>query len=168
MTHTTPRRRTALAGVIIAAALSFGLAACSSAPTADTASEVTKGAGAKYGECMRDAGFAVEDPSDAELESGMAKGPSGVDEEAFGEAMGTCRKKAGVAGKSDAELQEFARQTAKIASCIRENGYADFPEQKPGVLDGQGYARGQEAGFEKVRKQCSAKYAPDTQNQEVH
>lgn len=167
MTKTRRSRHAALSGLILAVALSFGLAACSGAPDADTASETTKGASAKYGACMRDAGFPMDDPSDESLESGAVRAPSGVDQEAFQKAVGTCRKAAGVTGASNAEQQKWEREFAKVASCIRDNGYPDFPEQKPGVLDVSNYPRAEEPGFQKVAKECTEKHAPDTKGQQV-
>lgn len=170
MTHTTLRRhrRTAvLAALLIAGAAPFALAACSSGSDASTAKDTAAGVGAKWGSCMRDAGFTVQDPSDADLESGLTQSPPGSDQEEFGKSASSCREKAGVQGASDADKQKWEREYAKVASCIRERGYPDFPEQEPGVLDVGGYARGQEPGFQKVMQACTEEFSPDTKTQNV-
>ncbi|ROP74819.1 hypothetical protein [Curtobacterium sp. PhB115] len=167
MTQTTRSRRAALAAVVLACSLSFGLTACSGPSEADTVAETANGVGAKYGACMRDAGFDIQDPDDAALESGAVQAPADADQDAFQKAMRACRKAAGVQGSSNADQQKWARETAKVASCIRDNGYPDFPEQKPGMLDALGYERGREPGFEKALRSCTEEFAPDTQTQEL-
>lgn len=166
MTHTTRSRRTRFAALAVACSLSFGLAACSGGAAADTVAETKTGSGAVYGSCMRDAGFDVEDPDDASLESGVVRAPEGADREAFEKAMDACGKQAGVEGSSVAEQQKWARDATKVASCIRENGYPDFPEQKPGMIDAMGYERSGEAGFEKAARACSEKYSSGSPAQE--
>jgi len=170
MTHTTLRRhrRTAvIAALLLAGALPFALAACSSGSDASSAKDTTAGVGAKWGSCMRDAGFNVQDPTDAQVESGVMQAPPDSDQEEFTRAGSACARKAGVEGASDAEKQKWEREYAKVASCIRERGYPDFPEQEPGSLDVGGYARGQEPGFQKVMFACTEEFSPDTKTQNV-
>lgn len=162
MTETTPRPRAVLAAVALLAALPLALSACSSAgPGADSTS-AAQGVGAKWGDCMRSAGFDVPDPADDELVSGVVRSPAGTDEQAFREAARTCQQDLGIKGTDDAQRQTWERQYDQVASCIREHGFADFPEQEPGVLNPADYARSEEPAFEKAFSDCLAEFAPDT------
>ncbi|ROP65117.1 MULTISPECIES: hypothetical protein [unclassified Curtobacterium] len=168
MKHTPWSHRTALvAAALVICTLPFTVAACSTSTGTDTVADASAGIGAKWGSCMRDAGFDVKDPSDAAAESGMMQAPSGADGDEFTEAGATCRKQAGIAGHSKADMQKWERESAEVASCLRENGYADFPEQKPGVIDLNGYARAQEPAFQEVMQECTDEFAPDTQTQDL-
>ncbi len=162
MTYTTLRPRAVLATVALLAALPLALSACSSAdPGADSTSAV-QGVGAKWGECMRSAGFDVPDPADEELASGVVRTPPGADEQAFGTSAKACQQKLGLKGTDDAQRQTWERQYDQVASCIREHGFADFPEQEPGTLNPGDYARAQEPAFEKTFSDCLAEFAPGT------
>ncbi|SOC89732.1 hypothetical protein SAMN05660766_3465 [Curtobacterium sp. 314Chir4.1] len=167
MKHTTRSRRTVLAAAALLCALPLALSACSSASEASSAKDATAGVGAKWGACMRDAGFEVEDPDDAMVESGVMQSPPGAAQEEFERAGARCAKDAGVQGSSTADQQEWERESANVASCIRENGYEDLPVQRPGVLDVAGYPRAQEAAFQKLLQECNAAFAPGTTTQNV-
>lgn len=167
MKHTTRSRRTVPAAAALLCALPLALSACSSASEASSAKDVTAGVGAKWGACMRDAGFEVEDPDDATVESGVVRSPLGAAQEEFERAGARCAKDAGVRGSSTADQQQWERESANVASCIRENGYEDLPAQQPGVLDVTGYPRAQEDTFQKVLQDCTAAFAPDTRTQNV-
>jgi len=166
MNTTSNRFTTALTAALLLAVLPFGLAACSSgngdtsdAPTAGTA----QGIGAKWSACMRDGGFEVPDASDDEVSSGVSRVPNGVDQERFTERSASCSEELGIERSSEAEQQKWTRQYDAVAACIREDGYADFPEQKAGSLDFQSYARSSEPQFDEVAQKCLAEHAPDTQ-----
>lgn len=167
MKHTTRSRRTVLAAAALLCALPLALSACSSGSEASSAKDATAGIGAKWGACMRDAGFQVQDPGDATVESGVMAAPPGSEQEEFQRAGARCAKEAGVQRSSEADKQKWERQSADVASCIRENGYEDLPAQQPGVLDVTGYPRAQEAAFQKVLQDCNAEFAPDTTTQNV-
>lgn len=111
---------------------------------------------------MRDAGFDVRDPDDASVASGAVPVPEGADDAAYTDAAATCSAAAGVPRASTADKQKWERQYTKVASCIRENGFADFPEQQPGVLDFGSYPRSQESGFQQAADTCLQQFAPDT------
>jgi hypothetical protein len=167
MKHTTRSRRTGLVAAALVGALPLALSACSAGSGASSAKDVTAGVGAEWGACMRDAGFEVEDPDDAMVESGVMQSPPGAAQEEFERAGARCAKDAGVQGSSTAGQQEWERESANVASCIRENGYEDLPTQQPGVLDVTGYPRAQEDAFQKVLQDCNARFAPDTTTQNV-
>lgn len=164
MTETISRPRAVLAAAALLAALPLALSACSSAdPGPDSTSTSTaQGVGAKWGECMRSAGFDVPDPADEELASGVVRTPAGADEQAFGDAARTCQQDLGLKGADDAQRQTWERQYDQVASCIREHGFADFPEQEPGTLNPGDYARASEPAFEQTFSDCLAEFAPDT------
>jgi hypothetical protein len=167
-TPTTPRTtrplRSTLAGAIGAVALLALLTGCSSPSGAPTASGAAgTGVGAKWGECMRTAGFETEDPSDELVESGAAMMPGGVDEDAWTKAAATCSEQIGVERADSAKEDEWARQYDRVASCIREE-YPDFPEQEPGslVLSPDQYPRASEQGFQDRSDECMEQFASDT------
>jgi hypothetical protein len=167
-TTNTPR---AVRAIVAGAALllTVGLAGCSGADdgTASGASTSSAtGIGAKWGSCMRDAGYDVPDPDDALVASGTVVTPQGVDQEQYAEDADHCSSELGVERADSADQDEWTRQYAQVASCIREE-YPDFPEQKPGVL-GIGpddYARATEDGFQDRADACLHEYSPDTQIQ---
>lgn len=168
MTHTTFRhhRLTSLAALLLIGSIPLGLTACSSGPDTSTAKDATSGVGVKWGSCMRDAGFNVQDPTDAQVESGVMQVPPGNEQEEFKRAASACTREAGVQGASSADKQKWEREYAKVASCIRED-YADFPEQQPGALDFSSYPRSEESGFQKVMQACLEQFSPSTTSQNV-
>lgn len=164
MKHTTTRRlRGTLGSLAVLGTLPFLLIACSGPSESSTAARADAGAGATWGACMRDAGFDVPDPDDATVASGVTSGPAGVDQAAFSEAAKTCAQRAGVEPASDADHQKWSRQYTQVASCIREHGYPDFPEQKDGGISTMDYPRAQEPAFEETFDECLAEYSPDSQ-----
>lgn len=168
------RARGALATIVAAVVLPLALAGCStSAASSDTASDATSssaaGIGARWGACMRDAGLDVEDPSDALVRSGTVVAPSGTDPERFSTAAQTCSERLGVERQDRSERDEWARQYDQVASCIRENGYEDFPEQQSGTIDTspEHYPRAAEEHFQQTFDECLHEYSPDTQFQQA-
>lgn len=167
MNHTTTHtKRAGLVGVLLISA-AIALSACSSGPGTETAAEATTGIGAKWGACMRDAGFDVQDPSDDVVSAGLMRAPQGADEDAFSEAGATCARKAGVKGSSSAEQQKWDRQYAQVASCIQDHGYPDFPAPRNGVLSTEGFAQAEDPGFEQVWSKCLQEFAPDTKTRQA-
>lgn len=159
----TPRSVRAAAVFALVLGAPFALTACSDASSAPTSTGAAGGLGAQWGDCMRDAGFSVEDPTDAELRSGTYPAPADADADAFGERAAACSEQAGVERADASQKQEWERQYAQVADCIRENGFDDLPEQAAGVLDFQGYPGASEPEFDEVSAECLAEFAPDTQ-----
>ncbi|QWS32793.1 hypothetical protein [Curtobacterium aetherium] len=156
--------RGTIASVAGALVLVVALAGCSEAPDSSSpAAAAGTGIGAKWGACMRAAGFDVEDPSDALVESGAAQFPSGVDEEKATEAGSKCAEEIGVERTDSAEQDKWTRQYEQVASCIREE-YEDYPEQSPGMLmlSPDQYPRASEQGFVDRSQECLQEFAPDT------
>lgn len=166
-TRTRARRPSPSAALLLAVAVPVVLAGCASGPTAPSAAEITSGAGATWGACMREAGFAVQDPADADVEDGLTQAPAGSEGDAFADAAVRCRAAAGVESASDAQQQRWQRQYAEVASCIRDHGYPDFPEQRPGVLTTDGYPRAEEPAFRDALDACVEEDAPDTTTRSV-
>lgn len=163
MTITNTRRlRGTIGSLAVLATVPFLLVACSGQPDADGALRADAGIGAQWGACMRDAGFDVTDPDDAAVQAGVAKVPAGADQAAFQAAAASCAQHAGVTGASSAERDRWEREYAAVASCVREHGYADLPEQQPGSITVEGYPRAEEPAFEQVMDDCMAEYSPDT------
>lgn len=115
---------------------------------------------------MRDAGFEVPDPTDADVRSGTVPAPDDADQRAFGEQAERCSETAGLRRPDAAQRQTWERQYAQVAECIRAGGFDDLPEQAPGVLDFHDYPRASEPSFADVSGRCLAEFAPDTQIQD--
>jgi len=164
MTSTHSPLRRAVAAASLALFLPLGLAACSSSDDAGTASGTSAGVGAAWSACMRDAGFPVADATDEQVSSGTFQVPAGSDQASFSSQAGTCARSVGVEGASDAENQKWDREYDAVASCIRENGYPDFPPQEPGVIGTGDYVRASEPAFEEVWQTCLAEHSPDTRS----
>ena len=164
MTNTTlPRQLVRAAAALALVVAPVALAGCSAAPTAPTQDGASPAAlGARWGDCMRDAGFDVQDPSDDQVRSGTVTSPSGVDQERFASAAQHCGSELGVQRADTAQQDRWKRQYAAVDSCVRER-YPDAPEQRPGVIDYSGYPRAQEPEFDETLSACIAEHAPDTQ-----
>ena len=169
MTTTTRTPTRLLVAGLLAIGLTTGIAACSSAAAPTAGSTATTGIGAKWGDCMRSAGFDIEDPSDDQVSSGTAVSPAGVDQERFHRAADQCAQDLGVRRTDSAEQDKWVRQYQQVASCIREE-YPDFPEDGS---DGgisflpEGYPPAREQAFQELAQKCVQRYAPDTKTQEV-
>ena len=165
---TTTRTRTAIATLVLAVTLPLALASCST-DSAPTATDAAAGVGATWGDCVRDAGFDVQDPPDDMLERGTITMPEGVDQQSWDQAASKCSALAGVERADTADQQKWARQYDQVASCIRDHGYDDFPEQEPGSIgvDREAYPRAKEPEFEQTFQDCLAEYAPDTKTQDA-
>lgn len=164
VTMTKTKRITVTAA--IALALPLALAACSATGhSSESTPRAGDGIGAKWSSCMRDAGFDVPDASDSEIAAGTFRSTEGQDQEAFSDRARQCSEAVGVRPKGDADTQKYERQYDRVASCIRENGYEDFPEQQPGRLDFTGYPRATEPEFTSTVGTCIEEFAPDTKFQ---
>lgn len=172
---TTPRStgRPLLAG-LLALGLAAGLSACAGSPNAAPGSaaadagspEAAAGLGAKWGACMRSAGFTVEDPDDDQVRSGTITSPAGADQERFRTAADRCADDLGVHRADSAMKEKWNREYDQVASCVRE-AYPDFPEQQPGSIsfNPSEYPPAGEPAFQDRADECLAKYSPDTKRQ---
>lgn len=147
-----------------------GLSACSDRgdPHAGSTTAAPSGIGSRWGACMRDAGFDVQDPTEQQVRNGAVITPSGVDEGRFHTAADTCSRQLGVERADSAQQDRWTREYAQVASCVREE-YPDFPEQEPGVLsvDPEEYPRATEEAFQQRFDTCMTKYSPDTKTQDA-
>ncbi len=77
MTNTTlPRQLVRVAAALAIVAAPLALAGCSATPAASTQDSTSAvSLGSRWGDCMRDAGFDVEDPSDDQVRSGTVVAP---------------------------------------------------------------------------------------------
>lgn len=168
MTYTKNRRiRGTIASLAVLATLPFLLVACSGQSDGDTAPRADPGIGAQWGACMRDAGFAVQDPDDESVAAGVTAAPPGVDQAAFADAAASCSERAGVEPASNADHQKWQRQYEQVASCVREE-YRDFPERDDGGFGvDESYPHADEPAFKETVAKCMAEFSPDTQNRPV-
>jgi hypothetical protein len=176
MTSSTPTRRrtpsrrcfgSALAATAVL--LPALLAGCSTtdAPGSTSSPSVADAASAssQLGECLRDAGYNVPDP---DLSKGVVVAPpEGADPDRYAEDFDACRSKlpesqgGGSQEPSDAEVAEWQKTQLKVAECVREKGFEDFPDPVdgnfPGVqLSTSGASPEQEAFFA-----CSNEFGPN-------
>lgn len=141
MTVTTPRARRLYALCAVPALLA-GLTACSSGDAGDdTASQGTVEQQAHdwdlaLSQCVRDAGFEMEDPMDGGIALSV---PDGGDQEAYFAAIDGCRSSVtdelGERPVSEAEKkagEEASKKWEVIQACLEEHG-VEFPESESGV-----------------------------------
>ena len=142
MTVTTPRTRRLVALCAVPALLA-GLAACSSADAADeTASQETVERQAHdwdlaLSQCMRDAGFEMDDPQGGGVQISL---PEGGDADAYFAAFEDCQASVddelGERPVSEAEKkagEEAAKKWEVIQDCLEEHG-VEFPDADSGVV----------------------------------
>ncbi|WP_146249085.1 MULTISPECIES: hypothetical protein [unclassified Curtobacterium] len=129
-----PRRRPRAALLLsstMALAVSVVLSGCSDAPGSSSSRGGSSSVGASaWGSCMRDAGFDIEDPSEAEWSSGVVRAPSGVDGDAFQRASASCRGD-DAPRASDEQKAIWDQELRDFSACMREHGLDDFPEPEP-------------------------------------
>lgn len=131
-------RRNALLGTMVGLLLvPLSLTGCSGHDGEDSASGGGGGssaAAAKWGACMRDKGFTVEDPSDEQFSTGVEMVPADVDRAAFGTASKGCRGDA-PSGASADDKAGWVQDAEDFSQCMRDNGVADFPDpEEPGSI----------------------------------
>ncbi len=129
---TTTTTTTTIVAVAAAVVLLPGLlAGCSGAPSTDstdTASGGGKGAGASLASCMRDHGYDMPDPSSGGSTLSLSA-PDGIDDEQWKADLQECMGDAGAGeGFQAAKPAGTPEQRKQIAECIRENGFADYPD----------------------------------------
>lgn len=151
MTSSTPTRRripsrrcfgSALAATAVL--LPALLAGCSTtdAPGSTSSPSVTDTASAssQLGECLRDAGYDVPDP---DLSQGVVIAPpKGADPERYAEDFSACRAElpealgGGPQEPSAEEIAELQEAEMKVAQCVRDKGFEDFPDPVDGEFPG--------------------------------
>jgi len=141
MTVPTPRSRRLLALCAVPALL-VGLAACSGAGTDDVAAQDTVEEQAHdwdlaLVQCVRDAGFEMDDPENGAL--AFSTDGQG-DQEAYFAAVDDCQRSVvdelGERPVSEAEKEqgeEMAKKWQGVQECLEEHG-VEFPEEASGVI----------------------------------
>lgn len=166
-TTTRTPTRTRIALILAGLALVSTAAGCASGGAGtDSTATAAGGLGSKWGTCMRDAGFDVQDPRDEDVQNGVQTFRDGdASEPGFDDAAASCYQKLGIHGADKAQKEKWKRQYDQVASCIREE-FPDFPEQEPGsvVADPEKYPRAAEPRFDERFTECAQKYAPDSQS----
>lgn len=141
----------ALIAVAAAVVLLPGLlTACSGSPENDpTGSPSAKVA--SLGDCMREKGYDMPDPKTGS-DTMQLSAPDGVDEDQYGADLGKCLDADGGAGEAGGAKPAGGPEAAEIAGCIREEGFADYPDDQ----DGQSkYQPDDEQAFQQVSNQCA-------------
>ncbi|MCJ1714099.1 hypothetical protein [Curtobacterium sp. VKM Ac-2922] len=174
--HTSSRTKTLRAQIVAltAAALLLPavLAGCSSSPDGSASGAPSAGAGSadraasKTAACMRAKGYDMADPSAGKFSVGR---PDGVDpaqwDADFAACAGTGGHAApGTATGDDSEFpdQDLVRRAKKVAACLREHGYEDFPDS----LDAQATYQvpGDPDAFDEAGTACGRDFAPATRS----
>lgn len=152
---------------MLALGLAAGLTACAgSSDTAAGTASAGSGLGARWGDCMRSAGFTIDDPSDDQVSSGTITSPAGSDQERFRSAADRCAEDLGVHRADSATKEKWNREYDQVASCVRE-AYPDYPEQDPGTVSfgSDDYPPAADPAFQKRAEECLHRYSPDTKTQ---
>ena len=157
---TTPRTRSFLALAAVPA-LVAALAGCSSGGTGDTSSgtpeEQARSWDLALTECVRDAGFEMDDPSSGGISISVGEG---VDPDAQFAAIQDCQQQVTgergerpVTEQEKAQGEESSKEYEKVLDCLEEHG-VEVPEQSgsglskaPEVPDAVAEACGSPAGF---------------------
>ncbi|WP_439693644.1 hypothetical protein ACRQ4B_05300 [Curtobacterium sp. SP.BCo] len=111
------------------------LAGCSGAPSSDSTDRASgsKGSGASLSSCMRDKGYDMPDPSSGGREMTLSA-PDGVDTEQWSADFAKCAGESGAGDVQAAKPMGNPEQLQQIAKCIRENGFADYPDDQEGQM----------------------------------
>ncbi|PZF67052.1 hypothetical protein DEJ33_07295 [Curtobacterium sp. MCPF17_047] len=157
-----------LTAAVLALGLASGLTGCAGGAPASDSTTAASGLGARWGDCMRSAGFDIEDPGDDQVRSGTVISPQGVDEDRFAGAADSCATELGVTRADSAAKDRWAREYDQVASCVRD-AYPDFPEQQSGALsfDEATYPPAAEPEFQQLVDECLQRYSPDTKTQDA-
>jgi hypothetical protein len=157
-TTKTARRTRSLVTVAAAVVLLPGLlAACSSgSPTTEETSGAKSGSGSSLASCMRDKGYDMEDPSSGSRVQTLSA-PDGVDKEQWQQDLNTCLSDEGGAGEGGFKAAAPAgsdEQMRKMAQCIRDGGFSDFPDGEDAI---GAYKPDDESAFDDVTSKCGEK-----------
>lgn len=111
------------------------LAGCSGAPSSDSTDRASgsKGSGASLSSCMRDKGYDMPDPSSGGDTLSLSA-PDGVDTEQWSADFDKCMDDSGAGDVQAAKPMGNPEQLQQIAKCIRENGFADYPDDQEGQM----------------------------------
>jgi hypothetical protein len=146
----TIRSRALLATSIALLLIPAALTGCSqSSDKGATSSDDSSFDSSEYASCLRERGYDVEDSSD-----GLAM-DSGGDLEAFEADSKECTKQAGGSGESNSSLAddpETKEQFRKLAQCMRDNGFEDYPDDLAAM---QKFEPADQQAFATVAEKCS-------------
>lgn len=154
MTNTTKKTKTIalVAGLVLLPGL---LVACASnAPTVHESASNAGQKGMTIAECMRGKGYDMADPSG---KSETISVPKGVDQDQWSADLAECAGTGAGAGDGVQPAKPMAGKEKKMqqaAKCIRENGFADYPDDEDGWMS---YTPGDQATFDDVAKTCDEK-----------
>ncbi|WP_420363637.1 hypothetical protein AABM26_04685 [Curtobacterium aetherium] len=142
---TVPRTSTAWLTALLVPVL---LAGCSTGPSPSAPSSPSPAvAPADVGACLREHGYAVEDPGPGT----PSAVPDGVDPDTFAEDLATCSGGPGGAGDApESVLVPEPGHDAAVA-CIREQGYPDYPDT---LADQRRYEPADQDTFDQVVDRC--------------
>lgn len=158
--RTTRRTRAFLATTAAVLLLPGLLAACSGgAPTDDgtAGGRSTAGGSAAKGSslaaCMREQGYDMPDP-DGSGSTMQLSAPDGVDPDQYRDDLKGCLGDGTGAGDAPAAkpMDLDPERTRKAAACIRDHGFADYPDDEEGKIQ---YRPDDEAAFDEVAKSCT-------------
>lgn len=115
------------------------LTGCSGAPSSeltDKASGNGRNKHASLSSCMRDKGYDMPDP-DSGSRVATLSAPEGIDTDQWRADLEKCLGDAGGAAGSPQKAKPFGSpgQLRKVAGCIRENGFSDYPDDERGQMN---------------------------------
>ncbi|NQW91456.1 hypothetical protein HQQ88_14270 [Curtobacterium sp. VKM Ac-2861] len=155
MTTTTTSVRRPRAFIAVAAAallLPALLTACSGTPKDDaTTAAGGKDKAVSLAACMREKGYDMPDPAGADTTSSVGV-PEGVDPDQWQSDLAACAKGSGTAGDAVGSAESIpggAEAARKAAKCIREHGFADYPDD-----DQSAYEPSDPDAFAEVAQEC--------------
>ncbi|OII29599.1 hypothetical protein BIU98_10255 [Curtobacterium sp. MMLR14_010] len=159
-TRTTRQTRAFLATATAVLLLPALLTACSGgSPDSDetaTGSSTTGSAakGSSLASCMRDQGYDMPDP-DGSRSTMQLSAPDGVDPDQYRDDLKNCLGDGTEAGDVPAAkpMGPEPEQARKAAACIRDHGFADYPDDEEGKIQ---YRPDDEAAFDEVARSCDA------------
>jgi len=168
------RRRTSALGTlsVCAVLLPALLAGCSTDDDATSAATSAGGgtsASAQLGQCLRDAGYDVDDP---DLDEGMVVAvPNGADADEYAAAFAECREGlpesagGGEAAQepSAAELAEWQESQLKVAECVRQEGFEDFPDPVDGAFPQTNWSTTSSTPEQDAFFACSERFGPSAE-----
>lgn len=159
-TTITRTRRTRSPLVVAAAAIALLpglLAGCSSsnADEGDRKSGGSAGQSATLAECMRGKGYDMPDPASGGTTMQLSA-PEGVDPEQYQADLKDCTGDVGAAGDvhQAKPMEGMDEKRLESAKCIREGGFADYPDDEEGM---RSYQPDDEAAFDEVARACDEK-----------
>ncbi len=169
MTSTTPSRHRArltlalAATALVAPALLAGCAPKASGDPDAASTGVSSSESAELGRCLRDAGYDVDDP---DLSQGIIVAPpDGADQDAYSDAFFQCAEEVGGSlaaadePPSADEIATLQKANLKVAACVREKGFEDFPDPVDGYFDLR-FGTGDPSPRDAAYFACDAEFGP--------